>query len=118
VAYDSAIVQVIDPARPAMLPPTIHAAYAPTVGLKAGDAVTFKVRTFRVGRDGGQETWNFGDGTPPVLVRSDGNAREHDPDGYAVTTHRFARPGDYLVKVERTNQAGLEATARLHVRIE
>src|SRR5262249_5675160 len=103
VAYDFAVVQVIAPEPPDRPPPTIHAAYAPTTGLKAGDPVTFKVRTFRVGRDGGHETWDFGDGTPPVQVRSDGNARMHAPDGYAETTHTFAKARDYLVRVERAS---------------
>jgi hypothetical protein len=50
-------------------------------------------------------------------VRSDGNVRAHAPDGYAVTTHSFARPGDYLPHVERTDRLGRTATARLHVRV-
>jgi murein DD-endopeptidase MepM/ murein hydrolase activator NlpD len=118
VSYDFAPVQVIDPGQPAKLPPTIHAAYFPTQGVKAGDPLTFKVRTFRVGLDGGHETWDFGDGTPPIETRSDGNARQLAPDGYAETSHRFARPGDYLVRVERSSRDGLKATARLHVRVE
>ncbi|MGE3817868.1 MAG: PKD domain-containing protein [Isosphaeraceae bacterium] len=118
VAYDFAVVQVVDPDPAAPLPPTIHAAYFPTLGIQADDPVTFKVRTFRVGRDGARETWDFGDGTPPVSVQSDGNAKMLDPDGYAVTTHRYARPGDYLVRVQRANRQGNVATARLHVRIE
>ncbi|MFO0953597.1 MAG: PKD domain-containing protein, partial [Isosphaeraceae bacterium] len=117
-AYDFAIVQVIDPARPTVLPPTIHAAFSPTTGVKAGSDVTFKVRTFRVGRDGGHEVWDFGDGTPAVTAQSDGNARQLDPNGYAVTTHRFEKPGDYLVRVERANRDGMKAAARLHVRVE
>ena len=64
------------------------------------------------------ETWDFGDGTDPVQVRSDGNVKDHAPDGYAVMTHRFARPGDYLPHVERTDRRGRKATARLHVRVE
>jgi hypothetical protein len=36
-------------------------------------------------------------------------------DGYAVTTHRFDRPGRYPVRVNRANRHGLKATARLHV---
>jgi hypothetical protein len=40
------------------------------------------------------------------------------PDGYAVTTHKFAKPGDYLVSVERANSSGMKATARMHVRVE
>ena len=68
-----------------------------------GDPITFKVRTF--GTTDGKETWDFGDGTPPVEVHSDGNVEEHAPDGYAIVTHRFARPGDYLPRVERTDAA-------------
>ena len=115
-AYDFAAVQIIDPARPDDLPPTIHAAYAPTTGLHAGDPVTFKVRTFRT--TDGSETWDFGDGSPAVTVHSDGNVNQHAPDGYAVTVHRFAKPGDYLVRVERANRRGWKATARLHVRVD
>lgn len=116
-AYDFAVVLVVDPAHSDRLPPTIHAAYAPSTGLKIGDPVTFKVRSFRVGRDGGHETWDFGDGTPPVQVQSDGNVDQHAPDGYAVTTHAFAKPGDYLVRVERTGRNDLKATARLWVQV-
>jgi hypothetical protein len=34
-----------------------------------------------------------------------------------VTTHRYARPGHYLVSVARVNARGEKATARLHVRV-
>lgn len=115
-AYDFAIVQVIDPARPDQVPPTIHASYFPTTGVRPGDPVTFKVRTFRTTE--GEETWDFGDGSPTATTHSDGNAKQLAPDGYAVTTHSFAKPGDYLVRVERTNNAGMKATGRLHVRVE
>jgi hypothetical protein len=115
-AYDFAAVQIIDLSQPTDLPPTIHAAFAPTTEIRVGAPVTFKVRTFRTTE--GAETWDFGDGTPPVSVHSDGNVNMHAPDGYAVTIHRFARPGDYLVRVERANNRGLKATARLHVRID
>ena len=108
--------QVLDRANPEALPPTIHAAYSPTSGIKPGDPVTFKVRTFRT--TDGQETWDFGDGTPPVVAHSDGNAVQHARDGYAVTTHRFREPGHYLVRVERTDRRGATATARLHVVVE
>jgi hypothetical protein len=116
VAYDFAIVQVFDRAHPEPIPPSIHAAYSPTMDLHAGDPVTFKVRTF--GTTDGSETWDFGDGTPPVEVRSDGNVEMLAIDGYAVVTHRFARPGDYLTRVERSDARGRKATARLFVRIE
>jgi hypothetical protein len=98
---------------PPIRPPTIHAAYAPTFGIKAGDPVTFKVRTFRT--TDGQETWDFGDGTPLVNVHSDGNVQQLAKDGYAVTEHRFARAGHYLVRVSRTDRRGASATARLYL---
>jgi murein DD-endopeptidase MepM/ murein hydrolase activator NlpD len=115
IDYDFAVVQVIDKAQQGTLPPTIHASYAPTFDVHAGDPVTFKVRTFRA--EIGNETWDFGDGSEPVQVRSDGNARPHDPRGYAETAHRFARAGYYVVRVEGTGQGGMKATAHLAVRV-
>ena len=115
--YDFAVVQVVDPEHPDLLPPAIHAVYWPTLGIQAGDEITFKVRSFRIAADDGHETWDFGDGTPKVEVQSDGNAVVHAKDGYAVTTHRYARPGHYLISVHRTNHRGQTATARLHIRV-
>ena len=113
VDYDFAIVLVIDKSAPDRLPPTIHAAFAPTMNLRAGDPVTFKVRTFLTTAN--NETWDFGDGSEKVTVRSDGNVKSLAKDGYAVTEHRFATPGRYLVRVERTNERGQRAIAHLHV---
>jgi murein DD-endopeptidase MepM/ murein hydrolase activator NlpD len=115
VGYDFAVVQVLDPDPDAPLPPTIQAAYAPTLGIRARDPVTFKVRTFRTTE--GQESWDFGDGRPPVVVRSDGNAVPLARDGFAVTVHRFAEPGDYIVRVERANRRGFRAIGHLFVRM-
>lgn len=115
-AYDFAVVQVHDPARPAERPPTIHAAYYPTLGIKPGEPVTFKVRSF--GAKDCEETWNFRDGTAAVKVHSDGNANQHAPDGYAATTHSFSKPGSYLVRVERTSPPSYPAIAHLHVTVE
>src|SRR5262249_58309714 len=39
IDYDFAVVQILDKSQPERLPPTIHAAYAPTFGIKAGDPV-------------------------------------------------------------------------------
>ena len=113
--YDFAVVQIIDKNHPDQLSPTIHAAYYPTFGITPGDEVTFKVRTFRDMT--GRETWDFGDGSPPVTVQSDGNRNHHDPQGYAVTTHRYQEPGHYLVTVSRSNERGERATAHLHIRV-
>ena len=115
VDYDFAVVQVLDPARPADLPPTIHATFAPTLGLRAGDPVTFKVRTFRT--VAGSETWDFGDGSAPATVRSDGNANPLAVDGYARTVHGYEKPGRYLVRVERTGHTGAKAIGHLQVRV-
>lgn len=112
VAYDFAMIQVHDPEHPAITPPTIHAVYHPTQGIQAGDEIVFKVRSF--GAQEPEETWNFGDGTPEVKVRSDGNAKTHNPNGYAVTSHVYSKPGNYIVRVERTTP-GYPAIAHLQV---
>jgi murein DD-endopeptidase MepM/ murein hydrolase activator NlpD len=115
VDYDFAVVQVIDKSNPDRLPPTINANFFPTSNLQAGERITFKVRSFRTKRP--KELWDFGDGTPPVTVYSDGNADMHNPDGYAVTHHRYEKPGHYIATVTCTNENDYSATARLHVHI-
>ena len=118
--YDFAVVQVVDKAAAASgedkVPPSLHAVFYPTAGLKPGDAVTFKVRAFRTTH--GKETWDFGDGSPPVVVQSDGNAVKHAKDGYAVTTHAYEKPGDYIARVERSNERGEKAIAQVHVHVD
>jgi PKD domain/Peptidase family M23 len=116
VDYDFAFVNVVDRAHPEQLPPSIHPAYAPTTGIKPGQAIKFLVRTFRT--TDGEETWDFGDGSPPVIVHSDGNVAIHAKDGYAVTTHAYEKPGVYLVRVQRTDRHGFTATGRLKVQVE
>ena len=115
-AFDFAVVQVLDPSAPAVLPPSIQAAFAPTTNVKPGDPVTFKVRTFRT--VDGEETWDFDDDTPPVRVRSDGNANVHDPDGFAVVEHRYQRRGDFIARVSRTDRHGFTAAAHVWVRVD
>jgi hypothetical protein len=114
VSLDFAIVQVMG-GDDRNLPPTIHPTFWPTTGLKAGMEITFKVRTFRAT---GGETWDFGDGTPKVRVKSDGNAKALAKDGYAVTKHVFKKAGDHIVAVEHTNERGERAVGHLWVRVE
>ena len=115
VAHDFAIVQVAgEDGSP--LPPSIHASYAPSLNLRPNQPINFLVRSFRTTH--GSEVWDFGDGTPPVTVKSDGNVKTLAKDGYARTTHSFAKAGRYLVKVERANERGEKATARLEVVID
>jgi acetyl esterase/lipase len=116
VDYDFAVVLVIDKATDGRFSPTIHASYAPTEGVRPGDPVTFKVRTFHT--DPAGETWDFGDGSSPEKVRSDGNAEAHARNGYAEVVHRYAKPGHYLVRVEDVGKNGARVTARLHVKVD
>ncbi len=116
VAYDFAVVYVIDRKQPERVPLAIHANYYPTFGLKVGDEVTFKVRSFATQH--GEEIWNFGDRSAPVKVQSDGNANQHNPEGYAITRHRYQKAGDYIVTVRRNDEHGYEAVGHLHVRID
>ena len=114
VSYDFAIVQVMG-SDDKNLPPTIHPTFWPTTVLRPGAEITFKVRTFRTT---GGETWDFGDGTPKVTVKSDGNAKALAKDGYAITQHAFSKPGDHIVTVEHTNERGERAVGHLWVRVE
>ena len=116
VSYDFAVVVVVDREHPERLIPSIHPNYFPTMGIGPGDPVTFKVRTFNT--TAGSEVWDFGDGSPKVEVQSDGNAVKLASDGYAVTTHRYARAGDYVATVTRTNEHGVPAVGRLHIHVE
>ena len=115
VDYDFMVVQVLDRAHPDQPPPTIHANYAPTFGIRPKDPVVFKVRTFR-DKEGG-ETWDFGDGTPAVSVKSDANADRYAPNGYAEARHVYAKAGHYLVSVQHVRADGVPAVARLQVRV-
>ncbi len=115
IDYDFAVVHVHAKDPKAKMPPSIHAVYYPTFDIKAGDPVTFKVRTFRT--TDGKETWDFGDGSPKVIVQSDGNVVPLAKDGYALTVHRFQRAGHYVVQVQRTDSLGQTATAHLQVRV-
>ncbi len=118
VDYDFAVVQVFDKSKPLPVPPAIHAACWPTMGVKVGDEVTFKVRSFAIKPDEGRETWDFGDGTKAVYTRSDGNVKKLARDGYAITKHRYAKAGHFIITVWRTNDRGQKATCRLHLAVE
>ena len=112
--YDFETVNVLDAQHPEQTPPSIQAAYWPTTDIAAGEAVTFKVRTF--GTTDGEENWSFGDGGT-TRTKSDGNVTPLAKDGFAVTTHVFEKPGDYIVRVERANRLGQKAIGHLLVRV-
>ena len=92
--YDFATVNVYGEEDPI----TINASYFPSLEVKAGQTITFKVRTF--GLTSGEETWDFGDGSPRRSTQSDGNAVKLARNGYAVITHTYAKPGNYIVTVK------------------
>ncbi len=117
-SYDFVVVQVIDRTNPTPVPPSIHATFWPTTGIKAGENVIFKVRSFGIRPDEGEEVWDFGDRSPAGRTRSDGNVTHHAKDGYAVINHRFEKPGKYIVSVSRTNDRGETATGRVQVDVE
>jgi murein DD-endopeptidase MepM/ murein hydrolase activator NlpD len=117
VDYDFTSFQVYDREYPEKQVPTIHATYHPSLDIKPGDPVTFLVRTY--GSNVGDEVWDFGDGTEKVTVNSGVVQRKSQNEGkYAETIHSFSKPGDYIVKVERTNEFGFTARTHLHVRVD
>ena len=115
MAYDFAIVDVVERGRTNKPSPAMHAAYFPSLNIRPGDTVTFVVRTAATIPSG--ETWDFGDGSPPVKVRSDASIGSRG-EGYATTVHSFVKPGQYLVRAEHTTEAGALITMRLHVPVE
>jgi hypothetical protein len=90
---------------------TIHPAYFPTMDLRPGEPITFLVRSFATTEGG--ETWDFGDGSAKVKVKSDGNIEAHAKDGYQRTLHSYKKAGIYIVTVDRTNARGERAVGRL-----
>jgi murein DD-endopeptidase MepM/ murein hydrolase activator NlpD len=112
--FDFAIVVVVDREHADQAPPSIHLVYYPTFDIRPGQEITVKARAF--GTTDGEETWDFGDGSPRAKTRSDGNVVPLAKDGYAVLGHRFQKPGQYLVRVQRTDRQGRTAVG--HVRVE
>jgi murein DD-endopeptidase MepM/ murein hydrolase activator NlpD len=115
VAWDFAPVQVLDAAAKDKLPPLVHVAYFPSFGLRAGQQVTFKVRTFRT--DPGEVKLDFGDRSAPAILHGDGCLKALAKDGYAVATHAYAKPGNYFPVATHSGGHGLQATARLWLEV-
>lgn len=114
VDYDFAVVQVYDRHNPGHTIPAMQPAFHPSLDIRPGDPVTFLVRTFNTAT--GSEVWDFGDGSPTVSVTSETVDRQNYTAGkFAETIHVFTEPGDYIVKVERTDEAGITGMAHLHV---
>ena len=122
VEYDTTQVEIFDPKTFEAgkkdrfeYPASIHLVYAPTFDIKAGTPVTFKVRSFRTKEVG--ETIDFGDGSKPAKVKSDGNAKALNPNGYAVVQHTFEKAGVYKVRADHLNARGEQATTHVFVKV-
>ena len=114
IDYDFTVIQVYDRGKTEQTIPAIQPAYHPSLDIKPGDPVTFLVRTFNT--DVGNEVWDFGDGSPPVTVKSETVDRQNYVKGkFAKTVHSFSEPGHYIVSVKRSDESGREAIAHLHV---
>ena len=114
VDYDFTVIQVYDRGVQEQTIPAIQPVYYPSLDIKPGDPVTFLVRTFNTAV--GNEVWDFGDGSPPVSVKSETVDRQNFIKGkFAETVHSFSEPGHYIVSVERSDEMGLKAVAHLHV---
>jgi len=118
VDYDFGKVTAADPDMAPGQRCYLHAAYWPTKNIHAGDVVTFLVRSFRFKPVVGDEIWDFGDGSPTARTRSDGAVDHHNKNGYGRVTHRFEKPGDYIVTVRRSNDDGQWAVDKLDVRVK
>ena len=114
---DFAIVKVVPEGGTWNSVPTIHATYHPSIGIRVGDPIVFKVRARYTNEN--VDVWDFGDGSPTETVRSNTDPSTHARDGigYASTIHRFKKSGRYIVTVQRKTSLGT-ATDRLVVRVE
>ena len=116
IDYDFASVWVYAGAKPdgTVSLAWVHATYAPTFGIRPGDPVVFRSRGLYF--PPGADTFDFGDGTPPVPVPSNIDSAQHAANGYGMVTHHYQKPGLYLVRVTRRDATtGWEAAQHLRV---
>lgn len=116
VDHDFARAKVFSKKNMERQPPRLHLTYHPTFNLRPGTEITFKGRAFYFTH--GEEIWDFGDGSPKLRTKSDGNVNQRAKDGYVIVKHRYRKPGHYLVHVKRTDEHGNPAEDRLHLHIE
>lgn len=123
VAYDAVLCVIFTPEMVKNPPqgvtgsvPRIHLAYYPTLNIKPGQEVTFKVRSSWT--DGWGESLDFGDGSPIARLKSDGNRDRTNPKGYAVVKHKYARSGTYIVHAEHANSIGVKSNMHVFVTVE
>ena len=99
--------------------PELHTVYHPTFGIKPGDPVIFRSRGFHIKQSGGNDIYDFGDGSPKVSNPSNIDKDQHATNGYGMVIHHYQKPGHYIVRVERIDEeTGYEAVQHLHVVID
>jgi hypothetical protein len=108
---DFCVVQILPAdADPARTPPTMHVTCYPTTDIRPGQPIAFKARAFIRGpfaeNKAGIERWDFGDG---------GTAVSCSDECFDERWHAYAKPGRYVVTVQRTAKNGITATAQLKV---
>jgi murein DD-endopeptidase MepM/ murein hydrolase activator NlpD len=111
---DFCVVQILPTdADPARTPPSIHIAYYPTNNLRAAQPIAFKARSFIRGpfavNKGGEELWDFGDGTTAVTCSD---------DNFDECWHAYENPGRYIVTVRRTGKNDRTTMAQLKLIVE
>lgn len=111
--YDFAVVKVFEKENHEALP-DIHATFYPTKDIKPGEKIFFQVRS-RWATEG-YDIWDFNDGSDFVSVKSNIETGNHAKVGYSIVSHRFKKPGDYLVKVSRKSSKSV-ATSHLYVKV-
>jgi len=108
---------------PAKTPPAMHLSYFPADGVRPGQQIAFKVRTF-FGRgfeenQDGEEWWDFGDGTHATTCSgAPGRGTACAEKDFDERWHAYDAPGRYIVTVTRTARNGRSATAQLRVEVE
>jgi murein DD-endopeptidase MepM/ murein hydrolase activator NlpD len=108
---DFCVVQILPAdADPARTPPTMHLTTYPTTDIRPGQPIAFKARAFIRGpfaeNKAGIERWDFGDGSTAVSCSD---------ECFDERWHAYAKPGRYIVTVQRTAKNGITATAQLKV---
>ena len=123
-AIDFCTVQILpQDADPAKTPPVIHLTYYPTDGIRPGQPIALKARTFwGAGFDankGGEELWDFGDGASATTCSGKpGRGTACETTDFAERWHAYDQPGRYIVTVRRTGKNDLTATAQVSVEVE
>jgi len=118
IDYDFATVYVYDREHPEETNlGSMQLAYHPTLNLKAGDDITFLVRTFYT--EPVKTIWDFGDGTAFVETTTRGITKKNHSSGeIEKIKHAYSKSGHYVVTGRCAKDSGLNSVNHLHVVID